>query len=201
MIGGRGCLNGPRLDGHVPHGEMLALEVDSFIGKRLLQDLQRLAQPRRTLGEGAPRQTDPVVFVLDRTATDPQLKSAARDLVERGGHLGEDDRVPKLIAQHHMPDLDALGLAEQGGGQGPGLHRRIVGHSWPVQVVVEPERVDPEFVTALRAVQDLGVGEAHLRQVDADLGLGQGLSSNLPWVMVATPLLVASNANEFASMP
>ena len=59
----------------------------------------------------------------------------------------------------------------------------------------------PEIVAASRAVQDLGVGEAHLRQKDADLGLGHGRSSNLPWVMVVMPLPAASNANEFSSMP
>ena len=45
------------------------------------------------------------------------------------------------------------------------------------------------------------VESAEQTQVDADLGLGHGPNSNLPWEMVATPLLVASNAYEFWSMP
>ena len=60
----------------------------------------------------------------------------------------------------------------------------IVRHARCVEVVVEPDRVDAELLAAQRAMQDLLVGEAHLRQVDADLGLAHGRSSNLPWVMV-----------------
>ena len=45
------------------------------------------------------------------------------------------------------------------------------------------------------------VGETHLWQIDADLGLAHDRSSNLPWVMVVVPLAAASNANEFSLMP
>ena len=69
----------------------------------------------------------------------------------------------KLVAQHHVSDLDTLGAAEQRRRQGPCLQRGIVGGSRPVQVVVEPQRVDAQFLAPQRAVQDVGVGEAHLR--------------------------------------
>src|SRR5215217_7981700 len=109
--------------------------------------------------------------------------------------------MPKLVAQHHMSDLNAVGLAEQRGGQRPRLQRGVVGRSRAVQVVVEPQRIDPEFFATARAMQKVGIGEAHLRQIDTDLRLGHGLSSNLPWVMVVAPLATASNANELSSMP
>src|SRR6476646_5289818 len=107
----------------------------------------------------------------------------------------------ELVAQHHMSDLDAFGTTEQRSGQRPGFHRRVVGCAWAVQVVVEPQRVDAEAVAPLRAVQNLLVGEAHLGQVNADLGLAHGRSSNLPWVMVVVPLAPASKANEFSLTP
>ena len=107
----------------------------------------------------------------------------------------------ELVAQHHVSDANALGAAEQCRGQGPGFHRGIVGRARTVEVVVEPQRVDAELLAAQRAMQDLVVGEAHLGQIDADLGLAHGRSSNLPWVMVVVPLTAASNANEFSLMP
>src|SRR5258705_4481459 len=111
---------------------MLACEVNWLISKRLPQDLQCLAQSCGPLGQRSQVQADTRVLVFERAASDAKLKAATRDLVQRGGHLGEYRGMPKLIAQHHMSDLDALGLAEQRGGQGPSLHRRIVGRSRPV---------------------------------------------------------------------
>ncbi len=119
-----GAAGPARFDRHVRHGEMLAREVDPLVGEGLMQDLQRLAQPLGPFGERAPLQADARVLVLDRAAADSQLKAARRDLVERGGHLREHGRMAKLVAQHHVSDLDALGAAEQRGGQGPRLHRR-----------------------------------------------------------------------------
>ena len=153
---------------------MLAREVDSLIGERLTQNLQRLAEPFGALRERAPLHADARVLVLDRAASDSQLKAACRDLVERGGHLREHGRMAKLVAQHHVSDLDAVGATEQGGGQGPRLQRGIVGSARPVEVVVEPQRVDSQLLTAQRAVQDVVVAEAHLGQVDTDLGSRHG---------------------------
>jgi hypothetical protein len=196
-----GLLGRPRLDGHVADGVVLTGEVDSFVGERLAQNLQRLAEAGGSLGERSPVQADARVLVFDGAASDAELQPTSRNLVKRGGHLGQHGGMAKLIAQHHMSDLDALGVAEQRGSQCPGLQRRVIGHPGSVQVVVEPERVDPEIVASPRAMQEFGIGEAHLRQIDADFGLGHDLSSNLPWVMVGTHPLIASNAIEFWSMP
>jgi hypothetical protein len=51
-------------------------------------------------------------------------------------------------------------------------------------MVVEPDRIDAELFASLRAMQDLLVGEPHLRQVDPDLDLGHPRSSSRPSVMV-----------------
>jgi hypothetical protein len=196
-----GLPNGSRLDRHVPHSEMLAREVDSLVGECLMQYLQRLTEPLGALRESAPVQADARVLVLDGSAADPELKAPGRDLVEGRCHLREHGRMAKLVAQHHVSDLDAFGAAEQCGRQGPCLERGVVRGAGSVQVVVEPQRVDAEFLTAQCAVQDVGVAEAHLGQVDADLGPRHVRSSNLPWVMVVAPLAAASNANERWSMP
>jgi hypothetical protein len=66
-------LDRARLDGHAPHGEMRSTEIDSFVGERLVQDLQCLTEPRRPLGERAPFQTHPVVLVFYRSAADAEL--------------------------------------------------------------------------------------------------------------------------------
>ncbi len=142
---------------------MLSREVDSFVGERLVQNLQRLAEPLGPFGERAPVHPDPVVLVLDGTAADAELEPACRDLVECGRHLCKHHGMAKLVAQHHVSDLDALRTAEQRGRQRPCLQRGIVGNSRPVEVVVEPQRVDAQFLTPQRAMQNVGVGEAHLR--------------------------------------
>ena len=134
-----GLLNRTGLDRHVPHREMLAGEIDSFVGERLAQNLQRLAEPLRSLGERTPVQPDPVVLVLDGTAADAELQPSGRDLVECGRHLREHRGMAKLVAQHHVSDLDPLGAAEQRGRQGPRLHRGVVGCTRGIEVVVKPQ--------------------------------------------------------------
>ena len=155
-------------------------EIDYLVRERLMKDLQCLAQPLRTLGERSPVQPDAGVLILDGSTAKPELQPARGDLVERGGHLGQHGRMPELIAQHHMSDLDALGAAEECGGQGPRLQRGILWRSRPVEVVVEPDRVDTQLLAAQGAMQYLLIGEAHLRQIDTDLGLAHACSSNLP---------------------
>ena len=75
----------------------------------------------------------------------------------------------ELVAQHHVSDPEPFGAAQQRGGQRPRLQRVDAGHAGAVHVVVEPQRADAEFLAAVRAVQDLGEGEAHLRDVDPDV--------------------------------
>ena len=91
------------------------------------------------LGEGAPVQPGLPVFGFDRSAAQPELQAAAGDLVQGGGHLGQQDGMAKLVAQHHVSDPEAFGVREQRGGQRPGLQGRHVRQARAVEMVVEPQ--------------------------------------------------------------
>ena len=134
-------------------GVVRAVEVDAARGEGLVEDLERLAQSRRPLGEAAPLQPRLLVFGLDRAAAETQLQPAPGDLVERRRHLGQHDRMPKLVAQHQMSDSQPFGVTQQRGRQRPRLQRRQVRHTGSVEVVVEPQRPDAQFLAAPCAVQ------------------------------------------------
>lgn len=110
------------------------------------------------------------MFILDGSAADAQLEAAGGHLVQGGGHLGQYGRMAKLVAQHHVSDPQPFGTAQQRSGERPCLQRVDVGGDagGAVHVVVEPQRTDAELFAALRAVQDVGVAETHLRDVDPD---------------------------------
>ena len=85
--------------------------------------------------------------------------------------------MPKLVAQHQVPDPQPLGSAQQRGGQRPALQGGDVRNARPIHVVIQPQRTDAEFLAALGAVQDVGEGESHLRDVHPDVEGAQGLTA------------------------
>ena len=109
--------------------------------------------------------------------------------------------MPKLVAQHHVSNVKALRASQQRRSQGPRLHRGLVGHAGPVQVVVEPQRPDSQLLATQCAMQHVLIRERHMGHVHADVEAAHERNSNRPWLIVLTPWHVASNATELSLMP
>ena len=142
--------------------ELPAGVVDGSGAERLVQNLQGFGQSGGAVAEAAPVEPALMMLGFDRPAADSQLKPSGGYLIQRGGHLGEQNRVPELVAQHQMSDAQSFGVTEQRGGQGPGFQGVQVRRTRAVEVVVEPQRVDAELFTSSGPVQHLGVAEADL---------------------------------------
>jgi hypothetical protein len=124
--------------------------VVSFVREHARDDLERVLEDLRAIRKRVPRDAGLVVLDVVRPAPEADVEAAVRDHIERRRHLAEHCRVTEGRTEHHVPDAQALGLGEQRGGQGPAFERGSVGEVRPIEVVVEPERVEAES-SVLRA--------------------------------------------------
>src|SRR5438105_2741423 len=122
------------------------VEVRSILSEQRVHDLQRFAQPADAMVESL----DAVHLVLDLRprGADPELETAAREVVDRDSELGQDDRVAIRVAGDQASDAHALGGLGHRRLERPALVNRAVGAAGPDgrKVVEVPQVVESAFV-------------------------------------------------------
>jgi hypothetical protein len=149
---------------------VLAGEGEHRVGEHPVDDGQRLGQ---ALGSLAQRpEGDAGLLVLEgvRAAADPDVEATVRDHVGGGDHLGQQRRVAEVVVEDEVAHPQRRGPGEQRRRQRPSLQGRAVGDHGRVEVVVDPERTQPEALGSFRLLEDLVEGERHLGQVDPERG-------------------------------
>src|SRR5687768_7208158 len=86
------------------------------------------------------------------------------------GHLGQERRLPVVVARHHLPDAHPLGVARQGSRDRPALEARLQLLRWHgMEVIVYPDRVKAELLRFPRVAGHMLVlvdGVGYVRQVE-----------------------------------
>src|SRR5262245_24029350 len=120
---------------------VFALVGEGRLGPRPLDDLERLEKPLAAF-----RIRHAVGGVGSRVATppDPKKQSALADLIDRGGLLGETQRVAERQDLDAGADLDVAGT--RGNGAGDGQRRRQYGAARLLVDFGKPDRVEAPTV-------------------------------------------------------
>ena len=97
-----------------------ALEVHAAVAEERDDDPQRLLEAAHQV---VGREAERLVLRQVRAAAEPEDQPAVRDLVQRGGHLGQDRRVAEGRRGHERRQADAAGRLRQRGEERPRLPR------------------------------------------------------------------------------
>ena len=142
------------------------MEAGLVLGPHRLDYLQRLFQLLDSLRVG--RIVIPIgfVFLAEPSRTDSQLEPSAADLVERGGHLGQQRRITKGRRGDNLGHHHAFGHGGNRAQRRVALQQRIVGHleiaAMDEEMVAESHAVKAQRVGGFR--QRPGLGEIALRK-------------------------------------
>src|SRR5215212_2781303 len=126
---------------------VLAFKVGVILRPHAVDDLARLskhAHPVAQLREAIPV-SPPLVLVPARP--DARIQPAMAGNVYRGGDLGVQRRVTVAVAADHLPNLDILCVAGEGGCDRPALEASL--KFWRgdgMEVVEDPDRVPPSLI-------------------------------------------------------
>ena len=118
-------------------------------------DRQRLAQPAQPFREATP-EGDAVgdVLLLEPGTADAQDRPTAGDVVESGGHLRGQGRLPERVCSDHQPDPHMLRRLRPGRQRQPAFQDRPIGAADDgVEVVPRPERVIAQLVRPLASLE------------------------------------------------
>src|SRR5262249_29116329 len=124
---------------------MLAGEARGLFGEHRPADLQGFLEAVEALARARELEAERVVLLLVPSCADPEDRPAARDDVERRGHLGEDGRVPVRHAGHERADVRSVRARRQPAEQRVPLQHRLrraaEGRQLP-EVIHDPERFE-----------------------------------------------------------
>src|SRR5215207_3131095 len=126
---------------------VLALKLREVLRPHPVDDLARFtehAHPVAQLGE-AIAVSPPLMLVPARP--EARIQPAMASNVYRRGDLGVQRRVTVAVTANHLPDLDVLRIACEGGGDRPALEAGLeLWHGHGVEVVEDPDRVPPSLI-------------------------------------------------------
>jgi hypothetical protein len=144
-------------------------ERDDLVGEEAPDDRERLVERRGSLGLRAERHARLAELGRVRAAAEPQVQAAAAHVVERDGHLGDERRMAERVREDEVPDPDALGHGGERRRRRPCLERRHARQRRRIEMVHQPQRVDPGAVAFDHARAKLLPRERDLREVNADV--------------------------------
>ena len=114
-----------------------------------------------------------VVVALEPARADAKDEPAVADVVDGAGHVGEQLRVAVRVARDQRAQLGVAGVGGQRGQQRVGLEVGRVGVAVErVEVVPDPDRVDPEVVGGLGRGSEVGDRGGLGVELHSDLGGG-----------------------------
>src|SRR5215208_3703986 len=126
---------------------VLALKLGVILGPHAVDDLARLSDhphPVTKLGE-AIAISPPLVLVPARS--DARIQPAMTSNVYRRGDLGIQCRVTVAVTADHLPNLDILCVAGEGGCNRPALEAGLkLWRGDGMEVVEDPDRVPPSLI-------------------------------------------------------
>ena len=150
-------LDGTRLGERVVEVEMAAVMGHPLAVEEPPDDRRELVEPVRALLAVPEPDPEPLVFLGEPAATEPQRHATAADVVDRDRRLGEQSRVPQRRGPHEQPEPRPARDGGPGGQRRPALEHRDPGIAHVVdEVIVGPERVEARGLRRDRRV-------AHLR--------------------------------------
>jgi len=118
VMGGRGFYAGAR------HIVELAVELGDVLGPDRVETAEELVGAPAAVLEG---HADRLVLVLRPADAEPHVETAAREHVQRGELLGEDDRLVEGHDQHAGAEADALGGRGHVGERDDGIEDALEG--------------------------------------------------------------------------
>src|SRR5215208_1117652 len=126
---------------------VLAFKLGVILRPHAVDDLARLAEhphPVAKLGE-AIAISPPLVLVP--ACSDASIQPAVAGDVHRGGDLGIQRRVTVAVAAYHLPDLDVLCVACEGGCDRPAREAGLkLWRGDSMEVVEDPDRIPPSLI-------------------------------------------------------
>ena len=151
---------------------MPAVVGDVGFGPHGRDDLDRLPQHPDAVGRRVEVVAVPLELVFVPPGTDPPDQATARHHVDVRGDLRQQRRRTVRRAPDHLPELDAARPLRDRCHRGPALEHCLVRRPrHVVEVVVHPQRVEPEVLGERRDLDRLGP------LVD---GIGNGAEFHLP---------------------
>jgi hypothetical protein len=150
-----------------------AVEAEGCLpaSERAVDDLHVLAKPRRSLGGRPVRGTRLVVVESLDALSDRELEPAVREVVDRGGGLGQDRRPAQDRVCDQGSDSDRSGLERHRDKRAPAVEPGMGGVARVAGVIGYEEEVEPEFLDVPPALAENREGRV-LKYEDAEPQLG-----------------------------
>jgi hypothetical protein len=128
----------------------------AFTAQRSIEDLGDLGKALDASPAIEILEPQPAVVILVVARADADVETPSRNLIDRQRLPGEDHRVPHGDIGYERADPDPLGISSQRGKCGPRLQdRQLLGN----RLVGQPDGVEPDPLSPLRVVSQLGIGQ------------------------------------------